>query len=98
MKTSLFFIFFLLSKISAITPKPRQIPPKLCVNCKFFINDFFTNNSFGKCALFTQVEKRDNDFLVDGIKRNQKPDYYYCSTVREFNDMCGEEGKFFEKK
>jgi hypothetical protein len=25
-------------------------------------------------------------------------DMYYCSTAREYDDMCGVEGKFYESK
>jgi hypothetical protein len=33
--------------------------------------------------------------LVNGINEE---DYYFCSTVRSTNDMCGEEGKYYKKK
>jgi hypothetical protein len=66
--------------------------PKLCIHCKHFISD---NNigTYGKCALFPKEENNAN-YLVTGIAKNT---YYYCSTVRNANDMCGIEGKHYKK-
>ncbi len=69
--------------------------PKLCMNCKFFKNDFLLRTEFGKCSKF--ILKPNNDsYLVNGHIIN-KIDYYYCSTVRKYME-CGKEGIFFEKK
>lgn len=74
------------------------IKPKLCITCKYFIKDFFLNNKFGKCSLFPN-ERENNYFLVDGSgENNKKINYYHCSTTRKFDDMCGKEGKLYEKK
>ena len=76
--------------------------PNFCVNCKHFKYNFFTGKEFGKCTLFPIVkekekEKEKNRYnLVNGQKQEQKTEYNYCSIARGFNDMCGEEGKFFE--
>ena len=68
----------------------------LCVNCKFFKKDFFTESKFGKCTKFPQ---NTIDYtLVDGISVNKKQEYYYCSTAREMESMCGKEGKFYQNK
>lgn len=78
-----------------ITPK---ITPKLCINCKFFTKDFFNDNKFGKCLLFPTLYE-DDYFLVNGINNNNnKIQYNYCSISRKYKSMCGEEGKFYEKK
>jgi len=82
----------LLSPFSA-----SQIRPKLCIDCKFYKKDFFTFSEFGKCSLFPK--EGDNDyFLVNGNKKNNNIEYYYCNTARNSDNMCGEEGKFYEKK
>ena len=74
-----------------------QITPKLCINCKFYTKNFFTFSEFGKCSLFPK--ERDNDyFLVNGIINNNNQEYHYCATSRNSERMCGEEGKFYEKK
>lgn len=75
-----------------------QITPKLCINCKFYTKNFFTFSEFGKCSLFPK--ERDNDyFLVNGIiNNNNNQEYHYCATSRNSERMCGEEGKFYEKK
>ena len=71
-------------------------PQKLCINCKHFTKDFFNSNQFGKCKSFSK-ETNSNVYLVDG-KSNKHADFYYCSTARTSDDMCGTEGYFFEKK
>ena len=34
--------------------------------------------------------------LVDGNDMND--DYYYCSVVRNYKELCGKEGTFYKKK
>lgn len=71
--------------------------PNICIDCKFFRKEFLSDNKFGKCLLFPLVE--DNKyFLVDGIKNKDPTNYHFCSTARKIQDMCGDQGKFFEKK
>lgn len=70
--------------------------PKFCVDCKFFIKDNISNK-YGLCSLFV-VEKEENEyFLIDGIEEIKKIEYQYCIITRKYNDMCGKEGKFYEK-
>ena len=91
-----FFIIFsgILSEAFSMLTATK---PKLCIDCKFFIKDyFFTPNSFGKCALFSKLKKNDN-YLVDGSKKYEKTEYSYCSIVRRYEDRCGEEGRLYEK-
>ena len=61
-------------------------------NCKHFITDN-KENIFGKCKMFPQIENKIN-YLINGI---EKDGYTYCSTARQFEKMCGENGKMFEK-
>jgi hypothetical protein len=89
----LFIVCFNILSLFSANP----IKPKLCVDCKFFTKDVFTTNKFGKCSLF-HYEVDDDTFLVDGVKDNGKVRYHYCSTSRKYEHMCGEEGKFYEKK
>jgi hypothetical protein len=72
------------------------LKPTLCLNCKFYKKDFLSDKRFGKCLLFPQ-EKSNNYIFVDGTKDN-KIEYYYCATARNLDHMCGEEGKFYNKK
>ena len=71
----------------------KQIKPKLCINCKYFIPDNDIGK-FGKCSFFPTNENYSN-FLVNGISEEN---YHYCSTSRQIKDMCGEEGKYYKKK
>ena len=71
----------------------QSLKPKFCVKCKYFIPDN-DNNEFSKCSLFPKSEGKF-DYLVSGIHTDK---YYYCSTSREMNHMCGEEGKYYKRK
>jgi len=82
-------VLFLHSGIDSPTP--------LCVNCKFFKKDFFTESKFGKCTKFPEQFTLDYT-LVDGISVKKKQEYYYCSTARTSDGMCGKEGKFYQDK
>lgn len=70
---------------------------KICVNCKHFNKDFWSGKKFGKCTLFPR-ENNSKNHLVVGKHDIQIDDYFYCSTARSFDSMCGETGIFFEKK
>jgi hypothetical protein len=87
------FFYNILSTISA-----NQNTPKFCIDCKFFKNNFFSGSEFGKCSLFP-IEKEDYaDFLVNGYKKESKKEFTYCSTARNFEHLCGKEGKYYERK
>jgi len=71
----------------------KVIKPKLCINCKHFITDN-DNGKYGKCALFPKNEGKIN-YLINGIMEEQ---YFYCCLAREVDEMCGEQGKRYERK
>lgn len=80
---------------SKIRKDVKQMKPKLCIHCKYFIPDNDTGiDKFGKCSLF-ETKKGKLNYLVSG-KTEEK--YNYCSTSRYSNYMCGEEGKYYKKK
>jgi hypothetical protein len=90
------FIFIIYSIILS-SFLANKITPKLCIDCKFYKRGIFTISSeFGRCELFTK-EKNTDYFLVNG-KKDNNIEHYYCSTARNSDRMCGEEGKFYEKK
>jgi hypothetical protein len=70
----------------------KQNKPKLCINCKYFITDNITDK-FGRCSFFPKPNGKIN-YLVNGINDDE---YFFCSTSRETNSMCGEEGKYYKK-
>jgi hypothetical protein len=59
----------------------------VCIQCKHFENPFLQDPKFGKCLKFG---KKD---LLTG-----KIEYDYADLVRKYNDKCGVNGTFFEKK
>lgn len=73
--------------------------PKLCINCKYFINNGVTDE-YGKCSFFLKerLKSQDYDFLVNGIIKDQPKDYMYCSLVRSDENKCGIEGKMHKRK
>jgi hypothetical protein len=73
----------------------KKTTPKLCVNCKFFINSVTCDNKYGKCSLFPKKEN-SIDFLVSGVVDDTY--YSFCSTARTYDNMCGKEGKKYENK
>lgn len=70
---------------------------KICKNCKFFKKDFITDTKFGHCSRFP-TEPINNYYLVDGFKDESPTSYYFCSTARSSDHMCGKEGKYYESK
>jgi hypothetical protein len=72
----------------------HEITPKLCVNCKFFMSNCLSGNSYGKCSLFPKTEMEID--LVTGIKKDAK--YQFCSIARDYDHMCGKEGKRYVNK
>ena len=91
-------IFLIICSIILSPFLANKITPKLCINCKFFTKEFFNDNKFGKCLLFP-TKYEDDYFLVNGINNNDnKLEYNYCAISRINKSMCGEEGKFYEKK
>lgn len=87
---SIFVIFLSLIFPIVSVKEARQ---KICINCKYFITDN-NNGVYGKCSLFPSEQAKIR-FLVNGINEEN---YYYCSTVRSSDNMCGEEGKYYKKK
>ena len=87
------YVISLYLPASSMCKGVKQIKPKLCIDCKYFIPDD-GNGIFGKCSLFQKKEGNIN-FLVNVINDEK---YYYCTTSRDSKDMCGEEGKYYKKK
>jgi len=87
------YIFLIIYSIILPILSLKNIKPKLCINCKYFITDNDTGK-YGKCSLFPKKENKIN-FLVNGISEEI---YNYCSISREYTNMCGEEGKLYKKK
>ena len=88
------YIFVIICSIILPVFSLNEITPNICINCKFFRNNIITQNRFGKCSLFPTVDKSE-DYLVTGIKN---VDYTYYSIARQYDDMCGKEGKKYKNK
>lgn len=64
---------------------------KFCVNCKHFL-DSTIDTKYGKCSLFP---REDMYFLVS---KNLDQEYKHAATARQYEDMCGKEGKLYKQK
>ena len=89
------YIFTILSILFFPILSFKEMKPKLCINCKYFITDNDTGK-FGKCSLFPK-EKNDIYNLVNGIHKDNI-EYHYCSVSRDTEHMCSKEGKMYKKK
>jgi hypothetical protein len=89
------YIFTILSILFLPILSLKEIKPKLCVNCRYFITDNITGK-FSRCSLFP-IENNDIYSFVNGI-HDEIIEYHYCAVSREIKDMCGKEGKMYKKK
>jgi hypothetical protein len=73
--------------------------PKICINCKHFINDNISPSDyiFGKCGFFKETIT-DNSHLIIGGSIVETNYYPYASTARSMEHLCGEKGKYYIKK
>jgi len=73
-------------------------PVKLCVNCKhFLLNHPSSNAENGKCLLFP-IKKIDKPVKKSMTKYTSHVDYEKCIVVRNNEDMCGKQAKYYEHK
>lgn len=91
-------IFALLSMSFVSTLSLKEPKPKLCINCKYFVEDpkFGKFGKFSKCSLFSKDGENDVYNLVHGIEPYNG--YFYCATSRSRESMCGQEGKMYKRK
>ena len=70
--------------------------PNLCIQCKFYKKDRFSDPKFGKCTLFP-ILVEDDHYEVTGIVTQQTIEHKFCSIVRRHGE-CGLEGRLFKPK
>ena len=84
-----------------------SIKPKICVNCKYITHGTYswqTNkdaefSEYSRCSLFPKYSTNNkSNYLVTGIIEESITEYHYCSTARDQDSMCGEEGKEYKKR
>jgi hypothetical protein len=68
---------------------------KFCINCRHAQTNFFSGATFSKCKLFPLKVDNGVEYLVSGKPHSG---YYYCSTARKSDQMCGPDGKYYDKK
>ena len=70
-----------------------KLNEKFCVNCKYFIPNIDSIDKYGKCSMFSLG---DSKFLFSG--NNNDRDFYYCSSARGSNNLCGKNATKYVKK
>jgi len=96
---NLISIFFFTAIVFSLKPTTSRI----CKNCRYFIPKVSDSGSteYSKCMLFnTTTHLSNTKYLVTGIDDGPKVhvEYYYCSTARDFEHMCGKDGKKYKRK
>ena len=74
-----------------ILTNSMRINEKLCINCKHIIK-YNSDPKYSKCSLFP----KSSQFLVTGNKTDSE--FFYCSTAREHNNMCGKNATKYLKE
>lgn len=88
------YIFLFISSVYSLEVKPV----KHCVNCKnFFLENPLLNPENGKCLLFP-IKKIDKTVKKSMTKYTNLVDYEKCIVVRNNEDMCGKQAKYYEHK
>lgn len=71
--------------------------PKLCINCKFYLQ--YDDPIFSKCTL--NILTTDESHIKYYITNKNIPiiiEYHYCSIARSIEYMCGKNGTKYVKK
>jgi hypothetical protein len=69
--------------------------PRLCKNCRHFINDSITGPKYGKCVLTSRMTQPTVD-PVDGAHVGPIRELQYASVERGVYGDCGEDGDLYE--
>ncbi len=71
-------------------------PIKQCVNCKHFrLNHPLSNPENGKCVLYPIINTNKKNLFSRCIN---EIDYERCIVVRNNEEMCGKNGKYYEDR
>ena len=73
---------------------------KFCVDCEHYL-PHITGATYGKCKAFPRTDslkKAETEYMVSGFFSEAKVEYFYCSTARDTESMCGRNGTKFQGK
>jgi hypothetical protein len=89
---SLLLFFFVTKSYEGL----RVSSNNFCKNCRFYIQNF-KDPQYSKCYRFPKIYD-DYNYLVTGKESDENTEFYYCSTARMSDILCGEKGNKYEKK
>lgn len=88
----LFLYILLFYSVYSIDIKPM----KQCVNCKHFrLNNPLASAENGKCVLYPMINTNKKNLFSRYIN---EVDYERCIVVRNNEEMCGKNGKYYEDR
>lgn len=88
----LYIFLFISTSVYCVDVKPV----KLCLNCKhFLLENPLSNPENGKCLLFP-IKKTNKKSITS--RYTNPVDYEKCIVVRNSEDMCAKQGKYYEHK
>ena len=74
---------------------------KFCVDCQYYLPDR-KGATYSKCAAFPKTEslskEAEIEHIVSGTYSPKGVEYYYCSTARGADFMCGKNGTAFQPR
>ena len=91
------YIFVIISSIILQIFSFKEITPKLCRNCKYFIKDN-RGREFSKCNVFLLPTSINDRVLLHYIEEEEDTEYYPSYLARQINYMCGPEGTMYTSK
>jgi hypothetical protein len=74
----------------------NALDPVKCVDCNFFKKKFLQDPRFGKCSFFPK-EVDHGDVFVTG-KSDTRIENEYCTVARQFDTLCGNNARYFQKR
>ena len=88
----LFLYILLCCSVYSIDIKPI----KQCVNCKHFrLNHPLSNPENGKCVLYPMINTNKKNLFSRYVN---EIDFEKCIVVRNKEEMCGKDGKYYEDR
>lgn len=84
--------FFGVAVLLSLASVLKGLTPKHCINCRYFI-DSQPESRNGKCSFFPY---KNVNYLVSGKESDKE--YYFAISARNYEHLCGEEGKHYKEK
>lgn len=71
---------------------------KFCVDCEHYL-PHISNPTYGRCKAFPRtysLNKAETAYMVSGVFSEAEVEYFFCSSAREYQNMCGRNATKFQ--